>query len=96
MRRREFTLLRIRWNGLVQIPVESEGKGPTPKALQKLIDEARQHGIRAVFVQPQFSTKNAETIARAIEGRVIAADPLALDWGKNLLQVAEQFKSALN
>jgi len=81
--------------GLVQIPVESEGKAPTPKALRKLIDEARHDGIRAVFVQPQFSTKNAETIARAIEGRVIAADPLALDWEKNLLQVAEQFKSTL-
>jgi zinc transport system substrate-binding protein len=81
--------------GLVQIPVETEGKGPTPKALQRLIDEARQDGIRAVFVQPQFSAKSAETIARAINGRVIAADPLALDWQTNLLQVAEQFKSAL-
>jgi zinc transport system substrate-binding protein len=81
--------------GLVQIPVEAEGKGPTPKALQRLIDEARQDGIRAVFVQPQFSIKSAETIARAINGRVIAADPLALDWQTNLLQVAEQFKAAL-
>lgn len=81
--------------GLVQMPVEAEGKGPTPKALQRLIDEARQDGIRTVFVQPQFSTKSAETIARAIGGPVIVADPLALDWGKNLLQVAEQFKSAL-
>jgi zinc transport system substrate-binding protein len=81
--------------GLVQIPVETEGKSPTPRPLQRLIDEARQNGIRAVFVQPQFSTKSAETIARAINGRVIAADPLALDWPTNLLQVAGQFKSAL-
>ncbi|MFO7599085.1 MAG: zinc ABC transporter substrate-binding protein [Candidatus Desulfacyla sp.] len=81
--------------GLVQIPVETEGKGPTPKALQRLIADAQHDGIRAIFVQPQFSTKNAETIARAINGRVIAADPLALDWQANLLQVAEQFKSAL-
>lgn len=81
--------------GLVQIPVETEGKGPTPKALQRLIEDAQHDGIRAIFVQPQFSTKNAETIARAINGRVIAADPLALDWQANLLLVAEQFKSAL-
>jgi len=80
---------------LLQIPVETEGKGPTPKALQRLIADARHNGIRAIFVQPQFSTKNAETIARAINGRVIEADPLALDWQANLLRVAEQFKSAL-
>jgi len=81
--------------GLVQIPVEIEGKSPTPKALQQLIDRARKDGIRVVFVQPQFSTKSAETIAHAIGGRVIAADPLALDWQTNLLHVAEQFKPAL-
>ncbi|MCF8144119.1 MAG: zinc ABC transporter substrate-binding protein [Deltaproteobacteria bacterium] len=81
--------------GLMQIPVETEGKGPTPKALQRLIADAQHDGIRAIFVQPQFSVKSAETIARAINGRVIAADPLALDWQTNLLRVAEQFKAAL-
>jgi len=81
--------------GLEQIPVEIEGKSPTPKALQRFIDQARDKGIRAIFVQPQFSIKSAETIARAINGQVILADPLALDWPTNLLQVAEQFKAAL-
>lgn len=81
--------------GLVQIPVEVEGKSPTPKTLQRLIDEARQDGIRTVFVQPQFPAKSAETIAHAIGGHVIVADPLAPDWEKNLLHVVEQFKSAL-
>lgn len=81
--------------GLVQIAVEIEGKQPTPKALQRLIHNARQDGIKAVFVQPQFAVKSAETIAQAIGGRVIIADPLAIDWKRNLLQVAEQFGSAL-
>ncbi len=81
--------------GLVQIPVETEGKKPTPKELQRLIRDARQDGTKAIFVQPQFSTKNADTIARAIGGRVISADPLALDWGKNLFRVARQFKAVL-
>jgi len=81
--------------GLLQIAVEIEGKQPTPKALQRLIQEARQDGIKAVFVQPQFAAKSAETIAQAIGGRVILADPLAMDWERNLLQVAEQFASAL-
>ena len=80
---------------LIQIPVEMEGKKPTPKRLQQLIRTAKKDGIKVVFVQPQFSKKSAETIAKAIGGRVIFADPLAFDWAKNILMVAGQFKDAL-
>jgi len=47
-----------------------------------------------IFVQPQFSEKSAETIALAIDGKVVFADPLAEDWKNNLLEVARKFKSA--
>jgi len=80
---------------LIQIPVEMEGKRPTPKGLQQLIRSAKQDGIKVVFVQPQFSTKSAHTIAKAIGGRVVFADPLAFNWAKNLLLVARQFKDVL-
>ena len=80
---------------LIQIPVEMEGKKPTPKGLQQLIRYAKKDGIKGVFVQPQFSTKSAHTIATAIGGRVVFADPLAFDWAKNLLLVARQFKEGL-
>jgi len=80
---------------LIQIPVEMEGKKPTPKGLQQLILSAKKDGIKVVFVQPQFSTKSAQTIAKAIGGHVVFADPLAFDWAKNLLLVARQFKDVL-
>lgn len=80
---------------LIQIPVEMEGKKPTPKGLQQLIRSAKKDGIKVVFVQPQFSTKSAQTIAKAIGGRVVFADPLAFDWAKNLLLVARQFKDVV-
>ena len=80
--------------GLEQIPIELEGKKPSPRKLLQLIKEARKNGIKVIFVQPQFSEKSAETIAAAIGGRVIFADPLAEDWANNLLQVAKKFKSA--
>jgi len=81
--------------GLEQIPVEMEGKEPTPKGLQQIIGDAKKDRIKAIFVQPQFSTRSASTIARAIGGHVVFADPLAVDWEKNLMQVAEQFKATL-
>jgi zinc transport system substrate-binding protein len=81
--------------GLEQIPVEMEGKEPKPAQLQALITRAKQDGIKIVFVQPQFSMKSAETIAKAIGGQVIAADNMREDWEKNLRVQAEKFKRAL-
>lgn len=80
--------------GLDQVPIELEGKTPSPRKLLELIQEARKDNIKVVFVQPQFSEKSAETIADAIGGKVVFADPLAEDWKNNLLQVADKFKSA--
>ena len=82
--------------GLEQIPIELEGKKPSPRKLQELIQEARKDSIKVIFVQPQFSEKSAETIANAIGGKVVFADPLAEDWGNNMRDVAEKLKTALH
>jgi zinc transport system substrate-binding protein len=81
--------------GLNMIPVESEGKDLKPAGLIRLIEKARGHGINVIFVQPEFSTKSAGTIAKAIGGQVVFASPLAADWANNLKQVAMKFKAAL-
>jgi zinc transport system substrate-binding protein len=46
-------------------------------------------------VQPQFSAKSAELVAREIGGQVIVADPLAENWSDNLRRVAKKFQTAL-
>ncbi|HRF90318.1 MAG TPA: hypothetical protein PLF65_05925, partial [Desulfobacter postgatei] len=56
---------------------------------------ARDEAINVIFVQPQFSTKSADLVAKEINGQVIPADPLALDWLDNMKKVAEQFKEVL-
>ena len=81
--------------GLEQVAVEMEGKEPGPVDLRELIRHAREEGIKVIFVQPEFSTKSAETIAKAIEGEVVFANPLALDWADNLKKVAREFEAAL-
>ncbi|RPJ21443.1 MAG: cation ABC transporter substrate-binding protein [Desulfobacteraceae bacterium] len=81
--------------GLEQVPVEVEGKEPKPEQLKALIEESRKQGIRVIFVQPQFSTKSAQTLAKAIGGEVVFADNLREDWEKNLRVQAEKFKQAL-
>ena len=81
--------------GLEQIAVEIEGKEPKPADLKDLIRHARERGIKVIFVQPEFSTRSAEAIAKAIGGKVVLANPLALDWANNLKEIASKFHAAL-
>ena len=80
--------------GLNQVPIQIEGKSPKPAQLKELIERARSNRVRIIFVQPQFSSRSAEQISKAIGGRVAVVDPLAQDWANNLRQVAEEFKNA--
>jgi zinc transport system substrate-binding protein len=81
--------------GLRQMAVEIEGKDPKPAQLKALIEHAKKEGIKVIFVQPQFSTKSAQLVAREIGGQVVVADPLAGDWLANLRDVSQKFKAAL-
>ena len=78
-----------------QIPVEIEGKNPKPAQFKQLIEYANQNDISVIFVQPQFSARSAEVVAREINGQVVFADPLAEDWAGNLRKVARQIKVQL-
>ena len=81
--------------GIEQVPIEIEGKDPKPARLKALIQHARGKHIKVIFVQPQFSTKSAELMAKEIGGQVAFADPLAEDWMANLRKIADKFEAAL-
>jgi len=81
--------------GLEQIAVETGGAEPSARQLARLIEEARERGVRVIFVQPQFSQKSAETIASEIGGAVIPIDPLARDYVENLEKMARAVEEGL-
>ncbi|MDD5590840.1 MAG: zinc ABC transporter substrate-binding protein [Dehalococcoidales bacterium] len=70
--------------GLTMLPIEDEGKEPTPAGLAHLIEHAREYNIKVVFASPQFNPNGAKVIADAIDGRVVLIDPLARDYVTNL------------
>lgn len=80
---------------LDQEAIEIEGKEPKPKALQEIINEAKEDGVHIIFVQPQFSQKSAKVIASGINGKVVAIDPLAQDWEKGLRKSANALAKSL-
>ena len=74
--------------GLQQIPIEVEGKEPGAKALAAMIEEAQHEQVKTIFVQPQFSQRAAEQVAKAIQGKVVSIDNLAEDYIPNLRKAA--------
>jgi len=81
--------------GLKQVPVELDGKTPSPRQLVALIEQAKADGVKVVFVQKQFPADSAKAIALAIDGTVVQLDPLAEDIVANLRLIAESIGKAL-
>jgi zinc transport system substrate-binding protein len=81
---------------LEQYTVELEGKSPSPAQMKRIIDFARAENIRTIFIQSQFETARAEAIAREIEAKVEAIDPLAYNWLEEMYSLGDKLQKALN
>ncbi|WP_069637023.1 metal ABC transporter solute-binding protein, Zn/Mn family [Campylobacter pinnipediorum] len=80
---------------LKQLPIEIEGKEPKPAELAELIEEAKEHNIKVIFVAPQFSQKTAKIIAKQTGSKVVEIDQLPLEWEKEMKKTAEVFAKSL-
>ena len=80
--------------GLKQVAIEKEGKEPSLRHIKRVIDYAKEHNIKTIFVAPQFSKKAATQIAKQVGASVVTIDPLSEDWQSNLLKVAKSFEKA--
>ena len=81
--------------GLVQVPVEAGGHEPGARQLATVIEQARAASARVIVVQPQFSRRSAETVARATGAEILVLDPLARDYEANLRHIATALAAAL-
>jgi zinc transport system substrate-binding protein len=81
--------------GLLEIPVEFEGKEPTPSRLRDLIDLSRKDHIKTIFVQREYDTKNAKVIAAEIGAQIKIIDPLSEDWAKSMEEIIEALHISL-
>lgn len=75
--------------GLIQIPIELEGKEPKAKDLISLIETVKKEHIKAIFVAPEFSSKSASQISRATHIPVVKISNLGYDWKAYLLTFAK-------
>jgi len=79
---------------LEQVAIERGGKEPGARSLAELATAARRDRVRVIFVQPQTSSRSAQTLAREIGARLVTADPLAADYASELRALARALVEA--
>jgi zinc/manganese transport system substrate-binding protein/manganese/iron transport system substrate-binding protein len=69
---------------LVGVVILSPGREPSPQEVAQLVERIRQEGVPAIFVEPQFNPKLAQTIAQEAGVQVLElysdAAPAGLDY----------------
>jgi len=80
--------------GLEQLSIEFEGKIPTPKHIQGIVEEAKAQNIKYIMIQKEFDVENAEIIANETGSKVIQIDPLAYDWPGEMISLARKMAAA--
>ena len=53
-----------------------DGEEPSTRDIAKMCDLVAENGIRALFVEPQYPTKSADTIARETGAKVYSLNPV--------------------
>ena len=97
---KEFMVFHPSWGyfakryHLEQLSIEVEGKEPKPNELVEIINDAKKHDIRIVFVAPQFSQNSAKTISKSLNGTVAVINPLSENWDKELLKTAKEIANS--
>lgn len=74
---------------LKQLAIEKDGKEPTPRSLEALINEAKKDGAKVVLLQKEFTETSAQVVASQIDGQVIDINPLSHDWPAQMIHIAK-------
>lgn len=82
--------------GFEEIPVEFEGKEPSPARMKYLIDRAKKDGLKVIMIQKEYDTRNVRAIASETGARVAVIDPLSEDWYSSEMELIEILKESFN
>ena len=75
--------------GLVEIAIEKHGKEAKISHMQDVLALIKAHNINSILVQPQFSKRSAEVIAREANLNIAIADPLEYNWLDNMRNIVK-------
>ena len=76
-----------------EISIEQEGKEPSAQQIREIIDEAKEHNVTTILVQPQFPKQSAEAISKEIPNSKVAEFNVDKE---NVFENLKQFVDYLN
>lgn len=82
--------------GLKQRAIELNGREARADQLAQITKEAKNAGVKIIFVQEQFNPGSAQALARQIGGTVEPLDPLAEDLTGNFKKTASALIKGFN
>jgi zinc transport system substrate-binding protein len=74
---------------LEQIPIEFEGKEPSPTRLAEIIKQTKNEKIKFIFIQAEYDENNAKQIAKETGATLVKINPMAYDWMKSMEELKE-------
>lgn len=76
--------------GMTQLSLGTEGKELSAKMLREAIDKARAAGVKVLFFQQEYDSRQAEPLSNGIGARLVTINPLDYDWEGQLKLVADE------
>jgi len=78
--------------GLNQLAIEKDGKEPGIVESQKVIDRAKELGLKTVFSERGSAHESTNYVLEQLGARAVELDPVAPNWIENLRDAAIQIK----
>lgn len=75
--------------GIEQIAIENDGKEPSLRQTTALIERAKEHNIKSILRQPQYSEDKVRAIATDAGAEIVTTDPLSEDILGEIKRVTE-------
>lgn len=79
--------------GLTQIPIEHEGKEPSPSQLREIIRKGQD--VPVIFIQKEYDIRSAQLIAEETGAEIVQINPMEYNWISGMNQIKDAIKEHL-
>lgn len=73
---------------LKQLSIEDESQDSSPKQLTEILESAKKHQIKKIYVQKQYNYKTAELAASKLKLEMVEVNPYAENYFENMNEFA--------
>ncbi len=80
--------------GLQQVSVGQEGRESSVQGLRRQLDRATEAGVKVLFLQADFDSRQAETVARQTDSRTVTLNLLSPQWDEEIIRIADALTSS--